>query len=143
MGKIWKIQTPPPKSKLVYIWNVDYFDFAADPPPPYGLFPQFGTFFLGLLPLVWQSVTIWSGGKIIKNLSLSPNCSSVQRHVLNSSKDLRDILGLVRLGLLNLCLRSNFLSGSFQRKKCSHLKCPWITFSMVHKFCLSPWTAFS
>ena len=50
LGKIWKIQTPPPpQSKLVYIWNVDYFDFGAALPPPIGLFPQFGTFFMASL----------------------------------------------------------------------------------------------
>ena len=29
---MWKIQAPP-LVKLVYIWNVDYFDFCFDPPP--------------------------------------------------------------------------------------------------------------
>ena len=68
---MWKIQTPP-LDKVVYIWNVDFFDFGIDPPPPYGLFPQiqnsphyprgggqenyrlfpqFVTFFLWMLPL--------------------------------------------------------------------------------------------
>ena len=41
---------PPPLVKIVYIWNVDYFDFGFDPPPPFGLFPQFVRFFFGLLP---------------------------------------------------------------------------------------------
>ena len=31
---MWKIQTPAPLVKVVYIWNVDYFDFCFDPPPP-------------------------------------------------------------------------------------------------------------
>ena len=31
---MWKIQTPPPLVKVVYIWNVDYFDFGFTPPPP-------------------------------------------------------------------------------------------------------------
>ena len=48
---MWKIQTPPPLVKVVYIWNVDYFDFGFDPPPPYGLFPLFVTFFVWKAPL--------------------------------------------------------------------------------------------
>ena len=28
---MWKIQIPPPLVKVVYIWNVDYFDFGFDP----------------------------------------------------------------------------------------------------------------
>ena len=37
------------KSKLVFIWNVDYFDS----PPPFflGFFHNLGHFFLGMLPL--------------------------------------------------------------------------------------------
>ena len=30
---MWKNQTPPPLVKVVYIWNVDYFDFGFDPYP--------------------------------------------------------------------------------------------------------------
>ena len=45
----------PPKSKLVYIWNVNYFNFDDDPPPPYWFFPQFGTFFLWLPLVCWYT----------------------------------------------------------------------------------------
>ena len=44
LGKIWKIQTPPSvrvslhlKCRLFWFWHWS--------PPPFGLFPQFGTFF--------------------------------------------------------------------------------------------------
>ena len=30
---MWKIQTPPLRLKVVYIWNVDFFDFGFDPLP--------------------------------------------------------------------------------------------------------------
>ena len=49
--KCEKFSPPPPLVKIVYIWNVDYFDFGADPSSLFGLFSQFGTLFL-LLPLV-------------------------------------------------------------------------------------------
>ena len=48
---MWKIQTPP-LIKVVYIWNVYNFDFGFDPPPPYGLFPQFVTFSVWKAPLI-------------------------------------------------------------------------------------------
>ena len=31
---MWKIKTPAPLVKVVYIWNVDFFYFGFDPPPP-------------------------------------------------------------------------------------------------------------
>ena len=43
LGEMWKIQTPL-KSKLVFIWNVDYFDFGADPPPFLEFFHNLGHF---------------------------------------------------------------------------------------------------
>ena len=39
------------KIKKFYISNVDFFDFGFDPAPPYGLFPQFGTFSFWNAPL--------------------------------------------------------------------------------------------
>ena len=48
---MWKIQTPPPLVKVVYIWNVDYFDFGFDPPPPFWTFsPIFDISFLDCSP---------------------------------------------------------------------------------------------
>ena len=41
---MWKIQTPQLLVKVVYIWNVDYFDFAADPPPFLAFFPNWWHF---------------------------------------------------------------------------------------------------
>ena len=50
--KCEKFRPPPPLVKVVYIWNVDFFDFGFAPPPPYGLFPQFGTFSFWHGPLI-------------------------------------------------------------------------------------------
>ena len=42
---MWKIQTPPPLVKVVYIWNVDFFDFGFDPPPLMDFFHNLWDFF--------------------------------------------------------------------------------------------------
>ena len=38
-----------------YYYYVAFFDFGFDPPPPYGLFPQFVTFSFANAPLTQQS----------------------------------------------------------------------------------------
>ena len=47
-----KIQTPPPLVKVVYIWNVDYFDFGFDPPPLWTFSPICDISFLDGSPKV-------------------------------------------------------------------------------------------
>ena len=47
---MWKIQTPAPLVKVVYIWNVDYFDFGFDPPPLWTFSTIFDISFLDCSP---------------------------------------------------------------------------------------------
>ena len=51
-GKYLKIQTPPPSSQNSLHFELWTFWFSAlTPPPPYGLFPNFGTFLIMTAPL--------------------------------------------------------------------------------------------
>ena len=49
---MWKIKTPAPLVKVVYIWNVDFFDFGFDPPPLIDFFHNLWHFLLWMLPLL-------------------------------------------------------------------------------------------
>ena len=81
---MWKIQTPPPTLvKVVYIWNVDFFDFGF-----YGLFPQFVTFSFWNAPL-----------RLLQKMSLNFNQTY---KCVSCGKDIYSILWMFKS--LPLCL---------------------------------------